>query len=228
MHPPGLRGSPIRAVVLTNGDIDHVAGLLTLREKTPFTVYATGDGLDILDQNSVFGVLDPALVAREQIALDTPFEPSPGLTVTPFAVPGKVPLFLEGEDLDLKAMGEQTVGLEITDGTKTAMYAPGCATLPDWLVDRLGRADMVLFDGTVWENDEMARTGTGHKTGARMGHIAMNGADGSIARLNRLEGRKVYIHINNTNPVLQPDSPERAMAEAAGWTIGQDGMELRP
>ncbi|MEL7516927.1 MAG: MBL fold metallo-hydrolase [Pseudomonadota bacterium] len=108
------------------------------------------------------------------------------------------------------------------------MYVPGCATLPEWLVDRLGRADMVLFDRTVWENDEMARTGTGEKTGARMGHIAMNGFDGSIARLERLEGRKVISRSTTRTRVLQPDSPERAPVEAAGWTIGQDGLELQP
>ncbi|MEM8690642.1 MAG: pyrroloquinoline quinone biosynthesis protein PqqB [Pseudomonadota bacterium] len=228
MHPGALRGTPIQSVVLTNGDIDHVAGLLTLREKTPFTVYATSDGLDLLAQNPVFGVLDAELVARRPIALDTVFEPIDGLHVTPFAVPGKVPLFMEDDDLDLQAMGEQTVGLKLQTAEKTAYYIPGCATVPDWLRHQLSDGDMILFDGTVWENDEMQQTGTGQKTGARMGHIAMAGADGSLARLAHLEGRKVYIHINNTNPVLRPDSPERAEVEAAGWIIAQDGMELTP
>lgn len=227
MHPPGVRGTPIASVVLTNGDIDHIAGLLTLREKTPFTVLATAETLGVLAANSVFGVLDPALVARAPIALDTPFEPVPGLSVLPFAVPGKVPLFLEGETLDLKAMGEQTIGLRLSDGQSVVYYVPGCADLPDWLVARFAEADLLLFDGTVWENDEMQKTGTGAKTGARMGHIAMQGEQGSLARLAGLSGcRKVYIHINNTNPVLQPDGPERAIAAAAGWTIAQDGMTL--
>jgi pyrroloquinoline quinone biosynthesis protein B len=85
----------------------------------------------------------------------------------------------------------------------------------------------VLFDGTVWQDDEMIRAGVGTKTGARMGHLAMSGESGSIARFAGLDvARKVYVHMNNTNPVLDPASPERAAAEAAGWTIAEDGMEL--
>lgn len=226
MHPPGLRGTPIRSVVLTNGDIDHIAGLLTLREKTPYTVYATGKTHNILTTDSVFAVLDPDLVMREQIALDQAFAPLDGLEVTPFAVPGKVPLFLEGAAPDVKAMGEETIGLRIRAGARVLYYVPGCAELPDWLLDRFGDADLLLFDGTVWENDEMQRTGTGTKTGARMGHIQMTGAAGSLERLAGLSCRKVYIHINNTNPILQPLGDERAQAQAAGWEIAQDGMTL--
>ncbi|MFK7753457.1 MAG: pyrroloquinoline quinone biosynthesis protein PqqB [Sedimentitalea sp.] len=227
LHPGGVRGSPIAAVVLTNGDIDHLAGLLTLREKTPFTVLATSETHDVLAQNSVFNVLDADLVARENIVLDQAFEPVPGLVIEPFAVPGKVPLFLEGETLDLTAMGEQTIGLRISDADTVTYYIPGCAEVPDWLVERLGEADLLLFDGTVWENDEMQQTGTGQKTGARMGHISMSGPEGSLARLAPLEDcKKVYIHINNTNPILQPDGPERAAAQAQGWSVAQDGLEL--
>lgn len=224
MHPPGLRGSPIDSVVLTNGDIDHIAGLLTLREKTAFDLFATAEIHELLGENSVFRVLDPALVTPRPIALDQPFEAA-GLTITPFAVPGKIALFKEGDVVDTEAMGEQTIGLDITDGVKRLAYVPGCAALPDWLVERLGPADMLLFDGTVWEDDDMARTGTGAKTGTRMGHLAMTGSNGSLARLAGLTGRRVYIHINNTNPALQPQGPERAAITAAGWTLAQDGQE---
>lgn len=118
LYPRTLRDTPIGAVVLTNGDIDHIAGLLTLREKTAFDLFATGAGLDIVESNSVFKVLDPALVSRNRIELDTPFEPVPGLRVTPFAVPGKVALFLEDQTaLDLKAIGEQTIGLLMESDT---------------------------------------------------------------------------------------------------------------
>ncbi|WP_299614577.1 pyrroloquinoline quinone biosynthesis protein PqqB [uncultured Tateyamaria sp.] len=226
MHPQSLRGSPIASVVLTNGDIDHIAGLLTLREKTPFDVYATSAGLEILRGNSVFGVLDPSLVSQRQIALDAPFEPVPGLTITPFAVPGKVALFLEGDTLNLEEVGEQTVGLLLEDGKTRAAYVPGCAAIPDWLINRLGGLDALLFDGTVWNNDDMQRTGTGEKTGARMGHVPLNGSQGSLERLVELGGRKVYIHINNTNPILQPDSAERAEVLRQGWEIAFDGMEM--
>ncbi|MEL6450280.1 MAG: pyrroloquinoline quinone biosynthesis protein PqqB [Pseudomonadota bacterium] len=226
MHPTSLRGTPIASVVLTNGDIDHIAGLLTLREKTAFDVYATAPGLGILRDNAVFGVLDADLVTRQQIELETPFEPLPGLTVTPFAVPGKVALFLEGETLNLEEVGAQTVGLLLQSAGPRVAYIPGCAAIPDWLVDRLGHVDLLLFDGTVWNNDDMQRTGTGQKTGARMGHIPLNGALGSLERLADVQGRKVFIHINNTNPILQPDSPERADVIARGWDIAFDGMEI--
>lgn len=225
MHPPGVRGTPVSAVVLTNGDIDHIAGLLTLREKTAFDLFATQDIHAILAENSVFRVLDPALVHPHDIALDAAFEAA-GLSITPFAVPGKIALFKEGETVDTNAMGEQTIGLEISANGKRLLYVPGCAALPDWLVARLEQADMVLFDGTVWQDDDMARTGTGAKTGSRMGHLAMTGPEGSLTRLAGLSGRKVYIHINNTNPVLQPDGPERAQLTAAGWVLAQDGQEF--
>lgn len=226
LHPTALRSSPIVSVVLSNGDIDHIAGLLTLREKTEFDIYATSAGLDILRSNAVFGVLDPALVGQHQIVLDQPFEPAPGLTVTPFAVPGKVALFLEGDTLNLEEVGEQTVGLLLETGSKRAAYVPGCAAIPDWLIERLGGLDLLLFDGTVWNNDDMQRSGTGEKTGARMGHVPLNGALGSLAQLAPVEGRKMFIHINNTNPILQPRSAERADVLAKGWEIAADGMEI--
>lgn len=226
LHPRTLRDTPIAAVVLTNGDIDHIAGLLDLREKTPFTVYATAEGHSILEGNSVFNVLDRDLVTRRAIALDTAFVPVPGLRITPFAVPGKVALFLEGDKVDLQEVGEQTVGLIIDDGERRLAYVPGCAALPDWVIDRIGDVDLLMFDGTVWNNDDMARTGTGAKTGARMGHVPMNGADGTLERLAGSRARRIFVHVNNTNPVLQPDGPERAAVTAAGWEIARDGMEI--
>lgn len=227
LYPRTLRDTPIGAVVLTNGDIDHIAGLLTLREKTAFDLFATGAGLDIVESNSVFKVLDPALVSRNRIELDTPFEPVPGLRVTPFAVPGKVALFLEDQTaLDLKAIGEQTIGLLMESDTGRAAYVPGCADIPDWLLEKVDDVDLLLFDGTVWKDDDMPRSGTGQKTGARMGHIEISGERGSLERLKTLEARTVLIHINNTNPILQPDSEERDAVLRAGWEIAFDGMEI--
>ncbi|MCQ0968988.1 pyrroloquinoline quinone biosynthesis protein PqqB (plasmid) [Paracoccus sp. TK19116] len=227
LYPPGLRGSPIKAVVLTNGDVDHIAGLLTLRERTPFNVLATADIHGILHENSVFGVLAKDVVTNHTIVLDETFEIA-GLSILPFAVPGKVALYKEGEIVDTNAMGDQTIGLRIDANGRRLYYIPGCAALPDWLVEKLADADALLFDGTVWEDDDMARSGTGDKTGTRMGHLPMSGPTGSLERLKGLGGTKMFIHINNTNPVLQPDGPERAAIMAAGWTQAQDGMELSP
>jgi pyrroloquinoline quinone biosynthesis protein B len=226
LRPRQLRHTPIAAVVVTNADVDHIAGLLTLRERAAFDLFATPEVLGTLAGDAVFGVLDRSLVRRREMHLDVPFEPLPGLRVTPFAVPGKVALYLEGDSVGLEEMGEQTVGLLIEDGTARVAYVPGCAALPDWLVARLGTADVLLFDGTVWEDDDMQRTGTGEKTGARMGHVPMRGPAGSLARLAGLKARRIYIHINNTNPVLQPGGAARAEIEAAGWELAQDGLEI--
>lgn len=239
LHPKGaLRGNPIAAALLTNADIDHVAGLLTLRESHPFAVYATPRVHGVLAANSVFNVLNPELVARRPMALGEPFQPAGadgrplGLEVEVFAVPGKVALYLEDASAGpgFGSVAEDTVALRIrpTDGSNEGFfYIPGCAGMPGWLADRLHGAPLVLFDGTTWTDDEMIRSGTGVKTAARMGHMPMSGPEGSMAAFAPLNvGRKIYIHINNTNPALLEDSPERAEAEAAGWRIAHDGLEL--
>ena len=227
LHPSDLRSLPLEAVLVTNGDIDHVAGLLTLREMQPFTLYATTGIHEVLAQNPMFDALNASVVTRTSIALDTPFELVPGLTATLYAVPGKVPLYLEGDEVQTDLMGDQTVGVELRTADKVVHYIPGCALLNDALASRLQGADLLFFDGTLWQDDEMVRAGLSQKTGKRMGHMSMSGEDGSIAAFSGLEiGQKVYVHMNNTNPVLRPDSSEKARAEAAGWTIGQDGMEI--
>ncbi len=227
LYPTGLRQLPLSSVLVTNGDIDHVAGLLTLREMQPFTLFATQGIHDVLAQNPIFDALNRSVVARPSIALDTPFDLAPALTATLFPVPGKVPLYLEGDEVKTDMIGDQTVGVELRAGDETAFYIPGCALLNDDLRQRLAGADLVFFDGTLWQDDEMVRAGLGQKTGKRMGHMSMSGEDGSIAAFADLKiARKVFVHMNNTNPVLRPDSAEKAQAEAAGWTIGQDGMEI--
>ncbi len=229
LAPLGLRGSPIRAVVVTNADVDHIAGLLSLREGTAFDLWASAETHGVLGGNGVFGVMAEGLVMRREMTLDRVFSPLPGLAVTPFAVPGKVALFLEHDHGEGHRLGGQTVGLEITAGERRVYYIPGCAEVPDWLLARIEGADLLLFDGTVFADDELAAAGVGTKTGSRMGHIAIGGASGSLARFAKTGlGRKMLIHINNTNPVLRPDSPERAEVSAAGWEVAQDGMQVVP
>jgi pyrroloquinoline quinone biosynthesis protein B len=228
LHPKrGPRHSPIDAVVLTNGDVDHVAGLLNLRESQPFTLYATGAILQVLESNPIFNVLSPEFVRRRRLILEQPIELDGGPTIVPFTVPGKVALYLEG---DAPAIGEteDVIGLELraVQGTR-AFFIPGCARLTPALADRVRGAALVLFDGTLWTDDEMILSGTGVKTGARMGHMSVFGPDGTLAAFAPLDvRRKVLIHINNTNPILLDDSPERAAVNAAGWEVAHDGMEI--
>lgn len=238
LHPKeGVRHSPIAAVILTNGDVDHVAGLLTLRESHPLVVYATGRVLDVLKQASIFNVLNPRFVDRVPISLGVPFEPktkngeSVGLVVEGFAVPGKVALYLEDGEAggSYGAVGEDTIGLKVSNAAADThfYYLPGCAALPPELRDRLTSAPLLLFDGTLWQDDEMLRARAGEKTGRRMGHMSVAGPEGAIASLEPLSiARKVFIHINNTNPILLSDSQERRQVEAAGWEVAHDGMEI--
>ena len=227
LHPTGPRDVPLTRVLLTNGDIDHVAGLLTLREQQPFTLHATPEILRILGENPIFNALNPDFVTRAPVSLDEPFDLGDGLRATLFAVPGKVPLYNEGETVITDLEGEQTVGVALKAGGKRIYYIPGCARLTDRLAGIIEGADLLFFDGTLWQDDEMICAGLSQKTGARMGHMSMSGPDGSMAALEKLGiARKIYVHMNNTNPVLRPDSQERAEAEANGWHIARDGMEV--
>jgi pyrroloquinoline quinone biosynthesis protein B len=237
-HPrAGVRTSPIKAVVLSNGDVDHIAGLLSLREGVPFTLYASERVLGALLANSVFDVLDRRLVPRVPLQIDRPTELAAhgvplGLTVEAFAVPGKVPLYLEdaGAGSGLGTREGDTIGLQIGDPATGAgfFYIPACASVDAELAERLGGSALVIFDGTLYSDDEMIAQGLSTKTGKRMGHICMSGSDGSVAALGALGiGRRVFVHINNSNPVLRPDGPERAEVERAGWEIAFDGMEIR-
>jgi pyrroloquinoline quinone biosynthesis protein B len=221
-----LRGSPIAAVILTGAEVDQVAGLLTLRERQAFTVLATNDTLAALAANPIFGVLSADLVRRQEVALGVRF-PLPGnLAVELFTVPGKVALYLEGEAPALAAETGANVGVEIICGARRLAYVPGAAGVPPVLRERLARADVILFDATLFTDEEMIATGTGEKTGRRMGHMPLDGADGTLAALAGLGGRRILTHINNTNPILIEGSPERRQVEAAGFEVAADGMEI--
>ena len=238
LHPrAGKRHTPIAAVLLTNADVDHVAGLLTLRERQPYRLYATARVQSVLRENSIMNVLNPDYVRRQALGLDREQAivdadgNSCGLRVRLFAIPGKVALYLENENAgdNFGTVEEDTVGVAITadDSGKTIYYLPGCADMPEWLRQRLRGAEMIFMDGTTWIDDEMAQAGVGEKTSRRMGHMTMSGADGSIARTADLDiGQRVFVHINNTNPVLRIDSPEYREATAAGWVIAEDGMRF--
>lgn len=237
LHPSeGLRSSPIAGVIVTGGDVDAIAGLLHLRERHHFKVYGPQRVLAVIAANPIFDVLAPENVARKELPLGEKVglrgrADDSGLAVRAFAVPGKVPLYLEteGRDPGLSEAGD-AVGLELIDtGAGTSFFfIPGCAVVTEALRRRLAGSALAFFDGTLWRDDEMIRAGVGDKTGRRMGHISMSGAQGAIAVFAGLDvRRRIFIHINNTNPVLLEDSPERREAEAAGWEIAHDGMEVR-
>jgi pyrroloquinoline quinone biosynthesis protein B len=224
----GLRHSPIAAVILVSGEVDAVAGLLHLRESQSFTLFATPRVQATLRANPIFNALAPAFVQRQPVALEQPFALPGGLVGELFSVPGKVALYLEGESQTLAGEAEDTVGLRLSDASgSTCYFIPGCAHLPQAVADRLNGSDVVFFDGTLWIDGEMIREGSGSKTGQRMGHMSVTDPEGTIAAFRDLAvGRKVFIHINNSNPILLDDSPEREIAERAGWEVAHDGMEI--
>lgn len=237
LHPaPGkLRHSPIAGVILTNGEIDAIAGLLSMREGWPFTIYAHPKVLATLKANSVFNVLSEQNVKRQPVAIDQAFEPalpdgSPsGIEILPFEVTGKGAWYLEGERREGREAAGDTLGLRIRDKAtdKFFYFLAACAEVTDDLKSRLKGAPLVFFDGTVWRDDEMIVAGLSTKTGQSMGHISMSGEQGAIAALESLGiERKIFLHINNSNPALLHGSAERKMAEHAGWQIPADGMEI--
>lgn len=225
LHPRGPgRGSPIAAVVLSGAEIDQIAGLLHLRESTAFSVFATAESHAALGRNEMFRAL--AAVTWNTITADKTFELPGGIAAELFMVPGKVPLYLEDAKPDTAAVSGSNVGIALHRDGKTLLFIPGAAGVNDALAARLATADVVLFDGTLFTDDEMIRTDTGVKTGRRMGHMPIEGDGGTLLSLARLRARKIFIHINNTNPILIEDSPERRRVTAAGWDVAYDGMEI--
>jgi pyrroloquinoline quinone biosynthesis protein B len=226
LHPQeGARHSPIAAVLVTNGDVDHVAGLLGLREKQPFVLHGTAEVLQSIGDNRIFDVMDRDIVRRQAVVLGNEFSPLPGLVAKLIAVPGKVPLWQEQGEPAVGAATETTVGVLLSANGRGIAYIPGCAAVTPEVRQAVAEVDLLLFDGTLWRDDEMVLAGLGTKTGRRMGHLSMSGPDGSMAALaDAPAGRRVFVHINNTNPALIDGSAERRAVEQAGWAVAHDGM----
>jgi pyrroloquinoline quinone biosynthesis protein B len=237
LAPPisaSTRTSPIKAVALTNGDVDHVAGLLSLREAQPFSIYASRRVLDALAANRMFDILPPHLVPRVELPFESvaPIEGAGvdlGIAVEAFPAPGKVAHYLEDAGaVDFGTQPGDTLGLRVESASgQSFFYIPGCARVDEGLAKRLKNAALVFFDGTLWHDYEMIEQGLTSKTGSRMGHLSMSGPEGSIAAFAGLDvARKIFVHINNSNPALDASSEERATATAAGWEIGEDGLVI--
>lgn len=235
LQPAAPRHSPIRAIVLTNGDLDHCLGLFSLRESSPLVIYATErvrHGL--VERNAIVRTLQRfpgqltwrLLKPGVEKELAGPDSAPSGLSVTALPLPGKLPIHLEGL---LPPDPEDNVGLWIRDRTsgRLAVYAPGVASIDDRLCQALDGADCLFFDGTFWTGDELIRLGLSTKRAEEMAHLPIGGPAGSLARLAGLSiRRKAYTHINNSNPILRADSGERSAVETAGWETAEDGMEV--
>jgi pyrroloquinoline quinone biosynthesis protein B len=236
LHPRNTpRDTPIQAVLLTNADIDHVAGLLSLRESQPLRIYATETVRGwVVGSNAIFRVLNvaPGQCRWESIELSKPSRaligvdgrPS-GLRYEAFAVPGKPPTYLglsAGPD-------EATIGVKFIDekNGRSLAYIPGIQEVDGCLEGILAGCDCIVFDGTCWSDIEMIEQGVGSKTARTMGHMPIGGPEGSLAAMRRFaDKRRIYIHVNNTNPILDEDSAARRQVETAGWEIAFDGMDF--
>jgi pyrroloquinoline quinone biosynthesis protein B len=209
--------------------VDSSAGLLALRERQPLTIFATQATLDAIDANRMFDVVDRAVAPRRAVRLGEPFEPLPGIKLEMFAVPGKVPLWLEEGKVAIDEIGEETVAVAVEAAGKRLVYAPACARVTEDLHARIANADVLFFDGTLFADDEMIVGGLGDKTGKRMGHSPVSGPGGTLEALARhTRTRRILIHINNSNPILIEGSPEEAKVKSADWEIAFDGMEVIP
>jgi pyrroloquinoline quinone biosynthesis protein B len=227
LHPrSGTRGSPIKAIVLTGTEVDQVGGLLSLRERQSLALFATASSLATLAQNPMFAVLAPEAVTRHAVIPGKRFELPGELAAELFFVPGKVPLYLETDNPETAGETAANVGIELSAGSARIAYIPGAAAVTRRNLEYVRRADVVFFDGTLFRDDEMITAGTGTKSGRRMGHMPIEGPDGSLAVLEGLPGRRIFIHINNTNPILIDGSAERSRVEACGWEVAVDGIEI--
>ncbi len=226
LHPrPGTRDIPLDTVVVTNPDVDHVLGLLVLREALPYRIVSTPWVRDVLlAHNALLRILEPAWgVAKldQPIALDRDGH----LEARLFPVPGKVPTWASALASN---HAEATAGVRVTDtrSGRRLVYAPGIAKLDAGTLAELEAAACVFVDGTFFTADELARTRPGAPDAHAMGHAPISGVGGSLAALAELPGRKLYVHMNNTNPVLDAESDAAALVRRAGIEIATDGMEL--
>jgi pyrroloquinoline quinone biosynthesis protein B len=236
---PGLaprtepRDTPIQAILLTNAEIDHIAGLLSVRESQPLCLYSTRQVQQwVLETNAVFRGLFRAptqslwkiisLAERQEIVgIDGK---NSGLLHEAFLVPGKPPAYLTGI---VTEWDEATIGYKIIDATskRSLVYLPAIKHIDRAVMAMLENCDCFFFDGTCWSDDELVRVGLSQKTSLSMGHVPISGPEGSLVQLASLQrARKIYTHLNNTNPLLIEGSPEQRVVAEAGWEVAFDGM----
>jgi pyrroloquinoline quinone biosynthesis protein B len=224
----GVRASPVAGVLLTDAEIDHTAGLLLLRESTtPVRVYgdeavgrALSQGYPVLSILERYcGVRWQTMAPGQATSLD-----GSSLTVQPFDVGGDAPRYLDGSGIEFGASG---FVFRDRAGPGVISYVPGLAKLDDAVLSRFAASDLVLVDGTFWRDDELAGLGISTRSARDMGHLPLSGPGGTLEALAGLQGpRKALVHINNTNPILIEDSPERDAVTRAGVEVAYDGLEV--
>jgi pyrroloquinoline quinone biosynthesis protein B len=227
-HGDGVRTPPIAGVLLTDAEIDHTAGLLLLREsQSPVRVFGdAGVERALRDGYPVLPILERYCGTEWQTLEPERARPLEGssLAVEPFAAGGDAPRYLSGSGVEVQA-----TGFVIRDRASRGVvtYAPGLGRLDDRVVTRFAESDLVLVDGTFWRDDELARLGISERTARDMGHVPLSGPGGMLEALERFQRpRKMLVHINNTNPILLEDSPERQAVLRAGVEVAYDGLEI--
>ena len=223
----GVRGSAIEAVLLSDAELDHITGLLSLRETQPIRLYCTPRVFEwVFATNPIFAALNQPerfhvtkLEDRKVETLES------GLAFEAIFVKGKVPTYLKTPPANRDGAA---VAYRLIDNSAASslLYVPAIKEIDERFVAAAAECDCLLFDGSFWSDDEMARRGTGTRTASEMGHIAISGPAGSLARLGHLRIRKIYTHINNSNPILDETSAERREIEGAGWEVAEDGMDF--
>jgi pyrroloquinoline quinone biosynthesis protein B len=240
LHPrDGLRQSPIAGALLANADLDHVLGLLLLRELQPLRIHATASVRRILrEDNSMFGMLQrvPNQAVWADFALETQFElcnakgEDSGLHCRALSLGTHYPAYVTAGRQSQLAPGEASLGFilasQIGDSPAGARlaYMPAVPHLDDTLLQQLDTCDVLLFDGTFWSDDELIRVQGSGQTARQMGHIPVETTLVRLAGLRR--PRKIFLHINNTNPMLDEASPEHRQVRRAGWEIAEDGWQF--
>ncbi|MGH7924796.1 MAG: pyrroloquinoline quinone biosynthesis protein PqqB [Candidatus Binatus sp.] len=223
----GVRESPIDAVMLSDAELDHVAGLLSMRETQPIRLYCTARVFDwVFASNPIFGASSQPERFRVIRVEDRKAETiGCGLGFEAIFVGRKVPTYVKmpPENRDGAVVAYKV--LDLNTGS-SILHAPAIKQIDDRLVAAAAACDCLLFDGSFWSENEMERRGAGTRTASSMGHAPISGPAGSLARLSDLSIRKIYTHINNTNPILDETSAERRAVEKAGWKVAEDGMDF--
>jgi pyrroloquinoline quinone biosynthesis protein B len=238
LHPrEGGRDSPIATVLLTSADIDQIAGLLSLRELQPLQVYCTPAIRRILqDDNSAFGMLNrvPKQVLWTEVSLDQRIslrsvdEDDLGIGCSVFSMGSRYPVYVSPQRVAGLRPEEALLGviLQSSTGSRVA-YMPAVPAIDDSLLRRLEDCDLLLFDGTFWSDDELIQVQGSGATAREMGHVPVSGTEGSLRKLAGLNRpRKIFVHVNNTNPMLDESGTQYAEVRAAGWEIAEDGWSL--